>query len=258
MKIAIIGAGNMGGATARGLAVATKNEIYVSNPSQGKLDDLQKEFPNIQVSNSNTEYVGIADLVILAVKPWKIEGVLNEIMPQIDLKRTMIASFAGGISAADIQGMTHQTDARVFHIIPNTAIAVRQSMTFISAAGTTDNENQQVVDIFRQLGDALLIEERLMGAGMALASCGIAYVMRYIRAAMEGGVELGMYPKDAQRIVQQTMRGAVELLEATGGHPEQEVDKVTTPGGFTIRGLNAMEAEGFTKAVIAGLKASVK
>jgi len=93
---------------------------------------------------------------------------------------------------------------------------------------------------------------------MALASCGIAYVMRYIRAASEGGVELGMYASDAKKIVMQTMLGAVKLLESTGNHPEAEIDKVTTPGGITIRGLNAMEANGFTTAVIEGLKASVK
>ncbi|MBP5618861.1 MAG: pyrroline-5-carboxylate reductase, partial [Bacteroidaceae bacterium] len=72
----------------------------------------------------------------------------------------------------------------------------------------------------------------------------------------EGGVELGLYARDAQHIVQQTLKGAVELLEATNGHPEAEIDKVTTPGGITIRGLNAMEQNGFSNSVIQGLKAS--
>ena len=112
--------------------------------------------------------------------------------------------------------------------------------------------------MFKEMGDAMLVEERLMDAGMALASCGIAYVMRYIRAATEGGVELGFYAKDAQRVIMQTMKGAVDLLEAGGLHPEMEIDKVTTPGGLTIRGLNAMEEAGFTQSVIKGLRASVK
>lgn len=103
----------------------------------------------------------------------------------------------------------------------------------------------------------MLVEERLMNAGMVLASCGIAYVMRYVRAATEGGVELGMYPDTARRVVLQTLRGAVELLEATGNHPEVEIDKVTTAGGITIRGLNEMEHAGFTSSVIRGLKASM-
>jgi pyrroline-5-carboxylate reductase len=80
--------------------------------------------------------------------------------------------------------------------------------------------------------------------------------MRYVRAASEGGVELGFKAADAQRIVMQTMKGAVELLQASGMHPEAAIDLVTTPGGVTIRGLNAMEEAGFTHAVIHGLKAS--
>ena len=123
---------------------------------------------------------------------------------------------------------------------------------------STAEMDAQLLAVFKELGDAMLVEERLMNAGMALASCGIAYVMRYVRAATEGGVELGFYAKDAQRIIMQTMKGAVELLAAGGAHPEAEIDKVTTPGGLTIRGLNAMEEAGFTTSVIKGLRASVK
>lgn len=117
--------------------------------------------------------------------------------------------------------------------------------------------DEQLLGMFRELGDAMMVEERLMPACMALASCGIAYVMRYIRAATEGGVELGLYAQDAQRIMLQTMKGAVELLAHNGSHPEAEIDKVTTPGGLTIRGLNAMEEAGFTSSVIKGLRSSV-
>ena len=113
-------------------------------------------------------------------------------------------------------------------------------------------------DVRRSALPELLVDERLINAGMALSSCGIAYVMRYIRAATEGGVELGFKAADALGIVLQTVRGAVELLQAGGGHPEAEIDKVTTPGGVTIRGLNAMEHAGFTSAVIRGLKAGLK
>jgi pyrroline-5-carboxylate reductase len=97
-----------------------------------------------------------------------------------------------------------------------------------------------------------------MPAATSLASCGIAYAFRYIRAAMEGGVELGIRADEAKSIVMQTLRGAVDVLEASGAHPEAEIDRVTTPGGLTIRGLNAMEAAGFTHSVIEGLRASTK
>jgi pyrroline-5-carboxylate reductase len=108
------------------------------------------------------------------------------------------------------------------------------------------------------MGQTIITEERLLGAGTTLASCGIAYAMRYVRAASEGGVELGFKAGEAQKIVMQTMRGAVELLQATGMHPEAAIDLVTTPGGVTIKGLNEMEHAGFTSSVIRGLKAGAK
>lgn len=264
MKVAIIGAGNMGGAVARGLACGTKvaaADITVANPSQPKLDAIRADHPEVHVTNDNRVAVAGADLVILAVKPWKIKEVIDEIKGGMDYSRQMVASMAGGMGTEQISALLDRGDGvlpPVFYLIPNTAAAVMSSMTFLTSVRATAEQDAQVLALFREMGDAMLVEERLMGAGMALASCGIAYVMRYIRAAIEGGVELGLYPRDAQRIMMQTLRGAVDLLEANGSHPEEEIDKVTTPGGLTIRGLNAMEEAGFTTAVIKGLRASVK
>ena len=145
----------------------------------------------------------------------------------------------------------------LYYLIPNTAIATRQSMTFIASRHTTPQADSEMLAILRELGDAMLVEERLMNAGMVLASCGIAYALRYIRAASEGGVQLGFRAAEAQHIVAQTLRGAASLLERPNAHPEAEIDRVTTPGGLTIRGLNAMEQAGFTNAVIRGLLAAL-
>ena len=253
----------MGGATARGMAQGTRvapGDICVSNPSQGKLEALKADFPAMRVTNDNRECVRGADLVILAVKPWKMEEVITEIRDELDYGQVSVASMAGGLGTEAVSRMLDRGDGAVlppvFYLIPNTAIAVRQSMTFISGVRASREMEQWMVQAFGELGDAMWVEERLMGAGMALASCGIAYAMRYVRAATEGGVELGMYARDAQRIVAQTLKGAVALLQANQSHPEQEIDKVTTPGGITIRGLNAMEQAGFTNSVVQGLKAS--
>ena len=165
-----------------------------------------------------------------------------------------------GIKASQIKTWLDKGDNTlppIFLVIPNTAIAVKASMTFIVPVGANAKEQNIVTSIFNELGESIVTEERLLGAGTTLASCGIAYAMRYIRAASEGGVELGFRAADAQRIVQQTVKGAVELLQANGTHPEQEIDKVTTPGGLTIKGLNEMEHAGFTSAVIRGLKAGL-
>jgi pyrroline-5-carboxylate reductase len=264
MKIAIIGAGNMGGALARGLARGSKvatTDIYVSNPSSAKLEALKAEFPQINTTNDNCEAVANADMVVLAVKPWKVEQVVNEIKPQMDYRHISVASMVGGLDIAQLSQWLDKGDGMLpatHLIIPNTAIATMSSMTFIASARSTASEEQELLDIFNELGCAMLVEEGLIPAGTSLASCGIAYALRYIRAAMEGGVELGFRADDAKRIVMQTLRGAADILDAGGLHPEAEIDRVTTPGGLTIKGLNAMEAAGFTTSVIAGLKASTK
>lgn len=264
MKVAIIGAGNMGGAVARGLASGTKvctSDIVVANPTTPKLVALRAEYPAIKVTTNNKDAVKDADLIILAVKPWKAEEVINDIKTVLDYDRQIVASMAGGVGLSQISAWLKREDDKLpptYYLIPNTAIAVKSSMTFMAAVRTTPQQDEEMQSIFRELGEVMMVEDRLMGAGTALASCGIAYAMRYLRAATEGGVELGFYAQDAQKIVMQTMKGAVELLESNGSHPEEEIDRVTTPGGLTIRGLNAMEEGGFTNSVIQGLRASKK
>ena len=259
MKLSIIGAGNMGGAIARGLSSIRQDiTISISNPSTAKLDAIKKDFPHTETFTDNCKAVDNADIVILAVKPWLIESVLSEIAEYLNFKHTIIVSVAAGISLEQIASfLPDETKASIFQAMPNTAISVGQSMTFICHNDNATSEQiAQVKSIFDTLGRCAIIEERLMPAATALCSCGIAFAMRYVRAATEGGVELGIYPNQAKEHVLQTLRGAVELLEATGNNPETEIDKVTTPGGITIKGLNAMEAYGFTNAVIQGLKAS--
>lgn len=258
MKIAIIGAGNMGGAIARGLAHSNMDiSISVADLAQDKLDELKAEYAAIEVSTDSMAVVANADVVLLAVKPWLVEPVIKGVLPALDLSRQIILSIAAGVDIATLTSWLGNENAVVFRAIPNTAISIHQSMTFVSHnANVTTSQVAEVEAIFNALGKAAVIEERLMGAATSLCSCGIAFAMRYVRAATEGGVELGIYPNDAKQYVLQTLRGAVELLEATGNNPEVEIDKVTTPGGITIKGLNAMEAHGFTNSVIEGLKAS--
>lgn len=254
----------MGGATARGLAkgsIVATADIYVSNPSTPKLKALKAEFPEINTTTDNVEAASAADMVVLAVKPWKVVEVLDQIKPHLDYKRQAVASMVGGLGIAQLSEWLDKGDGilpATYLIIPNTAIATMSSMTFIASARSTEAQDTLLVDVFNELGEAMLVDEGLIPAGTSLASCGIAYALRYIRAAMEGGVELGFRADDAKRIVMQTLRGAADILAANGSHPEVEIDRVTTPGGLTIKGLNAMEAAGFTPSVIEGLRASTK
>ena len=258
LQIAIIGAGNMGGAIARGLSKGTlvqSKNIRVSDVSQGNLDAIKAFNAEITVSTSNRDIVKDADIVILAVKPWLVEVVADEIENKIDYKKQLIVSIAAGVDFAKMADLL-STDATMFRIIPNTGIDVLQSVSTISSFNASKEQESQIMSLFAELGKVFLVPETQLNAFMSLSSCGIAYAFRYIRAAMEGGVEMGIYPHVAKEVVIQTLRGAIDLLEANNSHPEVEIDKVTTPGGITIKGLNEMEANGFSNAVIKGLKAS--
>lgn len=266
MKIAIIGTGNIGGAIARGLAkgkMFKASDIICTAQSQSTLDKMKEANPDFKLTLNNIEAAKDADIIIIAVKPWRVEEVIDQIKGHLNYDKQIIVSVAAGITFDMLN--TYLTKSIsfddwvtpvIFRIMPNTAIEVLSSMTFVSARNASQEQSNLIIRIFNELGNAMLVEERLMGAGTALASSGIAFALRYIRAAIEGGVELGFYPKQAQEIVVHTVKGATDLLLENKSNPEMEIDKVTTPGGITIKGLNEMELSGFTSSVIRGLKAS--
>ncbi len=256
MKVAIIGAGNMGGAIARGLAqgrIIRTSDITVTNPSTSKLGALKREFPDINVSTDNA-LAADADLVIVAVKPWKVEEVLR---PLHLCRLQILVSVASGITFHALSDMV-DPEMPMFRVIPNTAISQLASMTLVAAHNATEEQTRDILDIFDEMGMAMLMEERLFPAATSLTSCGIAYVLKYVQAAMQAGVELGLRPDDAMKMLAQTLDGAAQLLLADERtHPALEIEKVTTPGGITIKGINQLEADGFPAAVIRAIKASV-
>ena len=259
MKISVIGAGAMGGATVEGLIKGQQfrnEDITVSDPSQAVVEKFAKM--GISVTTDNKLAADDADIVCVVVKPWLVEHVLKDIKLELDPNKQILIVIAAGVPSASIQEWLGEKCPPLFLVIPNIAIAEMASMTFIVPVGASEENTQTVVRIFDEMGNTLITDEQHLAAGTTLASCGIAYAMRYIRAAAEGGVELGFKADDAKKIVMQTMKGAVELLEASGLHPEAAIDLVTTPGGVTIKGLNEMEHAGFTSAVIRGLKAGLK
>lgn len=257
MKIAIIGAGNMGGAIARALAVGTYftySDITCTARSTSTLEKFDKRF---NLSADNREAVAGADIVLFAVKPWLMEEVVRDVAPCLDPTKQIVASVAAGVSFSQLTQWLGCSPA-IFRIIPNTAIEVGSGVTFISSCNASGKTRGMILDMFSQMGYALEVEEDMMAAGTSLASCGIAYAMKYIQASVSGGVSLGFDEEQARRIVEYTVRGASELLLSTGNPPQVEIDKVTTPGGMTQRGLAAMEEAGFSAAVQAGLDGCLK
>ena len=258
MKIAIIGAGNMGGAIARGLYASKTvkgNELYVADGMNEKLTDIQRDIEGVNTTTNNSEAIKNADYIVIAVKPWLVETVAKEIAPDIKNNQQII-SIAAGVSTDTVSTFIGKPELTIFRVLPNTAIAMRQSMSFICAKNASQEQSNTMLNIFNNLGKAILIPENQMSAFTSISSCGIAYILRFIRAAAEGGVELGIRPDICHEVVAQTMIGAAQLILQNHSHPEVEIDKVTTPGGWTIKGLNAMEENGFSKAVIAGIKAN--
>lgn len=250
MKIAIIGAGNMGGAVALGLHRFAKDvSLTVTTAHAATLEKYTAL--GIHTSLDNVSAAKWADVIILGVKPWLVQSVLEQIEGVLAGK--VLLPFAAGIPSAQMaQWLSGANIKAAYTVIPNLAAEIGESMTFASAIlGEADD---LVKSLFDQVGKTLIVDERRLKAGMMVASCGTAFALRYARAAMEGGVQLGLYPREALEAVYQTMKGAVDLAASRGTHPEAEIDRVTTPGGITIRGLNAMEEAGFTAAVIAGLK----
>lgn len=169
----------------------------------------------------------------------------------------MLVSVVTGISLEEIRSVAG-SDISIIRAMPNTAIAIRQSITCISHHNTKQEDLAYVEKMFEQLGKIVVIDEALMNAATVLGACGTAYAMRYIRANIQGGIEIGFDAKTASLIAAQTVKGAAELLLTTHTHPEQEIDKVTTPKGCTIAGLNEMEHQGFSSSLIKGIAASYK
>ena len=251
MKVTVIGAGNIGGATAIGLSQAA--QVTATARTEGTLDRLKEK--GILITTDNSLAALGADVVIFALKPWLMEDVVCSMRYSLDLENQIIVSMAPGVAPDDFLKWLGG-GARLAYAIPNTAIEVRESMTFIAPVTATAEDIKLLVKLFDSAGKTMTVPLGRLTGGTSLASCGIAYALRYIHAAAQGGVELGFFADDAARIVAQTVKGAAAILQAHDSHPEAEIDKVTTPGGLTIKGLNAMEEAGFSSAVIRGLKAN--
>lgn len=258
MKIAVIGAGNMGSAIVRGLwSSGQEYQISVSDPSEEKLLKLKEECIGIDTTTDNRSVIRDAQVVIIAVKPWIFGKVATELVGNLS-KDTIIVSIVAGKTLDDITSSFCKSDGGYIlpaaRIIPDTAISVGYGMTFISTERCDDSQKSIIEAIFNTMGNTKIIEERLMPAATALSSCGIAYVYKLIQAYVQAGVEMGMYPADALEATLATFEGAIEMLQQPGATVQGEIDRVTTPGGMTIRGINEMEHEGVVSAIIKAIK----
>jgi pyrroline-5-carboxylate reductase len=255
--ITIIGGGNLGAAIAEGLLkskFAKASDITITKRNTATLQSYKKK--GVTVTGDNNEAVKKADVVILAVKPFQVIDVLAGIKSELNSNKIFI-SVVTGVLISEMEEIIEQT-LPIFRAMPNTAIAIQQSMTCICSKNATNEQVEYVNELFGKLGKVVTIDEKLMEAATILGACGIAYALRFIRANIQGGIEIGFDAATANLIASQTIKGSAELLIQTGRHPEQEIDKVTTPKGCTIAGLNEMEHRGFSSSLIRGVVASYK
>jgi pyrroline-5-carboxylate reductase len=252
LRIHIIGGGNLGTSLAIGLSkFSSGSSITVTRRNVQQIQYLEKL--NIHVSSDNTSGISQADIILLTVKPYQVDTVLTEILPHISNK--ILVSAVTGLSVEALEKKTNNLHT-IIRIMPSIAAQFGESATCISFSDGNHEAGKKVSDLFNHLGTALIIEEKLMDAATIMASCGTAYALRYIRAAMQAGIEIGFDSQTALAIASQTVKGAARMTLDEKIHPEQLIDRVTTPKGCTIVGLNEMEHQGFSSSLIKGIKTS--
>tara|TARA_B100000809_G_C15131752_1_gene528754 strand:+ start:2717 stop:3514 length:798 start_codon:yes stop_codon:yes gene_type:complete len=255
-KIAIIGCGNLGLSIVKGL-LANENinpsNITVTKRNIETISYLKDSGVNVTANNS--EAIRNSEIIILALKPYTILDILGELKGDFDVNKHVLVSLATGVSIEQLQGKI-DSDLPIYRAMPNTAADVSESITCLCSNSTNNEQTQEVKQIFDLIGSTIIINESLMDSATVLGACGIAFVLRFIRAMVQGGIQIGFDSKTASEIVNQVVKGAAELLIERGNHPEHEIDKVTTPKGCTIKGLNEMEHNGFSSALIKGIVSS--
>ena len=254
-KIAILGCGNIGRAVAEGLVKGNfieNNQLTVTRRDLSALSDLKES--GVKVTTDNTKAVQESQYIIIAVKPYKVEEVLNQVKVHLTTDHILV-SLASGVS---VNKLKEVVDLKIpyFRAMPNTAAEIGDSLTCICAEGETEEQKNTVDAIFSSVGETVTIDEDLMEAATILGACGIAYALRFVRAMIQGGIQIGFDANTAAMITTQTVKGAARLLQEKGSHPEAEIDKVTTPKGCTITGLNEMEHQGFSASLIQGINKS--
>jgi pyrroline-5-carboxylate reductase len=255
-KVALLGGGNIGLSIANGLVhskLYKAGEIILTRRNSSALNEYQEK--GFIVSNDNINAVRESEIIIIAVQPQQMNELLVEIKDHLDESRHILMSIVSGATISAIQKVIEK-NVRIVRAMPNTAIAIQESMTCLSSDDPSALKNAE--KIFNTLGTTLIIKEELMGPATALCACGIAFFLRAIRAASQGGIEIGFHAEEAILMAAQTAKGAAALLLENKNHPENEVDKVTTPRGITISGLNQMEHHGFSSAMIKGIVTSAE
>jgi pyrroline-5-carboxylate reductase len=251
MKIAILGGGNLGTSLAKGLIYSKLydyQDLILTEKRESRINFLRGE--GFNVNENNRDAVDHSEIIVVSVKPQQFSALAEEIKGKVTGEHILISTVTG-ITFKDIENALGMIP--MLRIMPNTALEICESMTCIAFKNTTPEQETKMMSVFEKLGKTLVIPEDMMDAATVVGACGIAFALRFMRAMSQGGIEIGFNSEMSQLITAQTVKGAAQLIVETSNHPEREIDKVTTPQGITISGLNEMEHQGLSSAVIRGL-----
>jgi len=255
-RIAILGGGNIGSAVAKGLMLSGQfsgNQITITRRNAHLLNSFKERGCIVQSDNCGA--VRNSNIVIIAVLPQQLKDLLNEIRENLIPEKHIVISVVSGVTTSEIIRLVGK-NIQVVRVMPNMASSIRESMTCVASKTASKESIDATKQIFDLVGTTFLIKEEQMIPATALGACGIAFFLRAIRAASQGGIEIGFHSYEAIPMAAQTAKGAAALLLSVQNHPEMEIDKVTTPEGCTIAGLNEMEHQGFSSAMIKGITTS--
>ncbi len=254
MKIAIIGAGNLGLAIAKGVLHSNgATTMYLTKRNTSEIKDFEK-YGNVTVTSDNQEAVKQSDILIFAVQPGHFANILEQVKGLLTENHVVISTITG-FSISKMEEIIG-ADKYIIRSMPNTAISVGNSMTCLCSNELGKKRVDLAKAIFNRMGHTLEIPENQMQAATVICASGIAFWMRLIRATTQGAIQLGFDAKEAQELAMHTCNGAASLLIESGSHPEEEIDRVTTPKGCTISGLNEMEHQGLSSSLIRGIVTS--
>jgi len=257
-KISILGGGNIGLATAQGLVNSGQykpEQIIITRKQTSLLEQYEQD--GFKTFFKNSQAVENSTIVIIAVRPRQVENLLNEIKPKLIPGKHIVISLVTGFAVKQLAEKLGN-NIWITRAMPNIAVAIGQSMTCFCADDVPDNVVKSTELLFNAVGKTIKIDEEYMTPATALCACGVAFFLRSIRAASQGGIEIGFHWDEALLMAAQTAKGAASLLLESNKHPESEIDKVTTPRGVTISGLNEMEHQGFSSAMIKGIVTSAR
>lgn len=259
MRIAVLGAGNMGGALIGGIVnrVAPADGVMATARTPERAAELASKYGIRATAGGNREAAQQADLIVIAVKPGTLPKVVTEIRDVLNEQKILI-SLAAAVPIALIEKLAARR-LPIFRAMPNIPVVVEEGATAIAANSACTPEHRRIVEnIFRSVGIAVFVEEEMMHAVTALSGSGPAYIYMVIEAMIAGGLKMGLSRDISTRLAEQTVLGAAKLVRETGLHPAVLRDQVITPGGVTISAIHELERHGLRAMLISAIETATR